>query len=115
MPLLAAFLGSAIGALASFFGKFLTEKVAISLASFLAWMSVLTAFILSVSACLNALYAVAGSGGGGGGAGWLHYFWMGLGMFIPANAGAVMSCIGSVWIGTEVYKIRKTGVQVFGR
>ena len=79
-------------------------------------MGVLTAFIASVHVCLSSLYSMVGSGGGGGGGvGWLRYFWMGLGMFIPSNAGAVMSCLGSVWIGTEVYKIRKTGVQVFGK
>lgn len=114
MPLLAGFLGSVIGSLGGFFAKYLTEKVAISLASFLAWMGVLTAFIASVHVCLTSLYSMVGSGGGGG-VGWLRYFWMGLGMFIPSNAGAVMSCLGSVWIGTEVYKIRKTGVQVFGK
>lgn len=114
MPLLAAFLGSVIGSLATFFAKFLVEKVAISLASFLAWLAVLTAFVLSVSACLSALQSFAGAGVGTGPS-WFRLFWMGLGMFIPANAGAVMSCLGSVWIGTEVYKIRRTGIQVFGK
>lgn len=114
MPLLAAFLGSAIASLAAFFGKFLVERVAVSLASFLAWLGVLTAFIVSVSACLTALSNAVTSSVPSD-VGWLSFFWMGLGMFIPANAGAVLSCLGSVWIGTEVYKIRKTGIQVFAR
>ncbi len=116
MPLLAGFLGSAIGSLAAFFAKYLTEKIALGLAAFLAWMAVLAVFVGSVLLCLNSLYAVAGNGGSGGSGGdWVRYFWMGLGMFIPSNAGAVMTCLGSVWVGTEVYKVRRTGIQVFGK
>lgn len=117
MPVLAGFLGSVIGSLAAFFGKYLTEKIALGLAAFLAWLAVLGVFVASVLLCLNSLYSVAGTGGPGGtgGVGWVRYFWMGLGMFIPSNAGAVMTCLGSVWVGTEVYKVRRTGIEVFGK
>lgn len=114
MPLLATFIGSLAAALAGFFARFLTFKVAIQLASFLTWLSVLTAFAISVNVCLSSLYSFVGASGGGG-AGWTQKLWMGIGMFIPANAGAVLSCVGSVWIGTEVYKIRKVGIHNYSK
>ena len=119
MPLLATFIGSIASALVTFFARFLSYKVAIQLAAFTTWLAVITAFAVSVHVCLASLYGFVASPGGGGGGGvggsWVRYLWMGLGMFIPANAGAVMSCIGSVWIATEVYKIRKTGIQNFSK
>lgn len=114
MPILAAFLGSAITSLGAFFAKFMVERVAILLAAFIAWLAVLAAFVTSLLVCLHSLLStvqnVTASGGD-----WVRFFFMGLGMFIPSNAGAVMACLGSVWIGTEIYKIRKTGIQVFGK
>lgn len=114
MPLLAVFIGSIASALASFFARFLSFKVAIQLAAFLTWLGVLTAFVGSVYVCINSLYQVVANTGGGG-AGWVSKFWMGLGMFIPGNAGAVLSCMGSVWIATEVYKIRKAGIHHYSK
>ena len=113
MPLLATFIGSIASALASFFARFLSFKVAIQLASFLTWLGVLTAFAATVHLCLESLHSLATPGGGG--AGWVQKLWMGLGMVIPANAGAVLSCVGSVWIGTEVYKIRKVGIHNYSK
>lgn len=114
MPLLAAFIGSVASALAGFFARFLTFKVAIQLASFLTWLGVITAFAASVHVCLSALYSMVPAGGSGG-AGWVQKLWMGLGMVIPSNAGAVLSCLGSVWIATEVYKIRKQGIHNYSK
>lgn len=113
MPLLAVFIGSIASALASFFARFLTFNVAIKLAAFLTWLGVLSAFVASVYVCINSLYQVVSNTGGG--AGWVSKFWMGLGMFIPGNAGAVLSCMGSVWIATEVYKIRKAGIHNYSK
>lgn len=113
MPLLASFIGSLAAALAGFFARFLSFKVAIQLAAFLTWLTVITAFAFSVHVCLSSLYGMASAGGGG--AGWVQKLWMGIGMVIPANAGAVLSCLGSVWIATEVYKIRKAGIHNYSK
>lgn len=114
MPLLATFIGSIATFLVGIFSKFLGFKAALQLASFLSWLAVLTAFIAAVSVCLNSLYNMVSSGVSGG-PGWLSNFAVGLGMFIPANAGAVLSCMASVWIGAQVYKIRKTGIHNYSK
>ena len=114
MPLLATFIGSIASALAGFFARFLSFKVAIQLASFLTWLGVITAFAATVHVCLSSLYSMAAASGVGG-PGWVQKLWMGLGMVIPSNAGAVLSCLGSVWIATEVYKIRKAGIHNYSK
>lgn len=114
MPLLATFIGSIATFLVGIFSRFLGFKAAIQLASFLSWLAVLTAFIAAVSVCLNSLYGMV-SAGVTGGPSWLSHFAVGLGMFVPANAGAVLSCMASVWIGAQVYKIRKVGIQNFSK
>lgn len=113
MPLFVTFIGSVSQFLIGFFTRFMSYKAAISLASFLTWVGILTAFVVSVSVCLSNLYGMLGSVGGSGDMG--HKFMMGLGMFIPANAGGVLSCMASVWIGCQVYKIRKVGIQNFSK
>lgn len=114
MPLLAKFIGVIATFFVTIFSRFLGFKAALQLASFLAWLAVLAAFIGAVSACLNGLYSVVASGVSGGPE-WMSRFAMGLGMFIPANAGGVLSCMGSVWIGAQVYKIRKTGIHNYSK
>jgi len=114
MPLLATLIGSIASALVELFSKFMGFKLALKFASYTTWLAVLAAFLISVYVCLSSLFGMAsglGSGGGSGGVSWVRLFWMGLGMFIPPNAGAVMSCIGSVWISTSLYKIQKDGIQ----
>lgn len=117
MPLLATFIGSIASALASLFGQFMGFKLALKLAAYTAWMLVLVAYVVSVRVCLDSLFSLVGtliSGAGAGGAGWVSYFFMGVGMFIPSNAGAVMACIGSVWIATSIYKIQRHGISNYG-
>lgn len=112
MPVLATFIGSMASALVELFSKFMGYKLALKFASYTTWLAVLAAFLISVYVCLSSLFGMVSSGGGGGGSGdWVRLFWMGLGMFIPPNAGAVMSCIGSVWISTSIYRIQKHGIQ----
>lgn len=110
MPLLAKFIGAVATFFLGIFGRFLGYKAALKLASFLSWVAVLGTFITTVSVCLSSLHGMVSSGVSGGSA-WLLYFAMGLGMFIPSNAVAVLSCMSSVWIGAQVYKIRKSGIQ----
>ncbi|QNN56252.1 hypothetical protein H9K76_00100 [Diaphorobacter ruginosibacter] len=116
MPILATFIGSIATFLTGFFSRWLGFKAALSLASFLVWITILTTFVTTVSVCLNTLLGMVQGGGGGGGNGALwSYFLMGVGMFIPGNAGAILTCMASVWIGCQVYKIRKTGIHNYSR
>lgn len=118
MPLLATFIGSLSSALVGLFSRFLSFKVALRFASYTTWLTVLAAFLVSVYVFLSSLYGFVGafvSGGGGGSGSMLSMFFMGVGIFIPANAGAVMSCIGSVWIATSVYKIQKHGIENYSK
>lgn len=118
MPLLAVLVGSLSGALANFFAQFLGFKVALKLAAYTTWVAIFAAFLASVYICMSSLLGMASAlfsgAGGGGGSSWVRMFFMGLGMFIPSNAGAVMACVGSVWIGTGIYKFQKNAVQIFG-
>ena len=121
MPLLAGFIGAITGGLASFLARFIGFGLALKLASYMAWIATFTVFLTSVYVCCSSLYqmmsSMVGSGGGGGGGGgnWVGYFWMGLGMFIPSNAGAVIACISSVWIATSIFKIQRVGIENFSK
>lgn len=119
MPLLAQFIGSLAGALANLFSRYMSFGLALKYASYTAWMVVLSAFLASVYVCMSSLYAMVSgliSGGGGdGGPGYMRWLFIGLGMFIPANAGAVIGCVGSVWISTSVYKIQRDGIHNYSK
>lgn len=118
MPLLVSFIGSVSGALATFFASFMGMQAALRFAAYTAWMLVLAAFLVTVAVCLNSLLSMAQaliSGTNGSGIGWVSYFFMGVGMFIPANAGAVLSCVASVWIGTSVYRVQKHGIENYAK
>lgn len=117
MPLLATFIGSLSSALVSLFSRFLSFKVALQFASYTAWIAVLSAFLLSVYVCLSSLFGMVGGlvPGGGLAGSMVSMFFMGVGVFIPANAGAVISCVGSVWIATSVYKIQKHGISNYSK
>lgn len=117
MPLLATLVGSIAGALTTFFASFLSFKVALKLAAYVTWLGIFTAFLVSVYVCVSSLYGMAAallSGVNGSGIGWVGMFFMAVGMFIPANAGAVVACVGSVWIATGIYKFQRDAVQIFG-
>lgn len=115
MPLFATLFGSAVTALVQLFGLFMSYRVALKLAAYTVWIAVFTALLVSVFVCVSSLLAMltAGVGGGVGGA-WVQKFWVGLGMFIPSNAGSVIACVSSVWISTSIYSVQKQGIFGFG-
>jgi len=117
MPLLAVLITSLASALASFFVRFVSVGLAVKLAAYTAWMTVFAAFLTSVFVCVSSLLQMTQSMASGGVAGtpWLAYFWMGLGMFIPSNASAVLSCVASIWISTYVYKTQQRAIFTFGK
>lgn len=117
MPIFAGLIGSLASAFASLFSKFMGFQAALRLASYTAWILVLQVFLVSVFVCVSSLHSMLTSavGGGGGAGSWVSLFWMGLGMFIPSNAAAVLSCLASVWIGTNVYKVQKEGIHHYSK
>ena len=62
MPLLARYVGSVAIFFSEILAKYLGQKAAIAIASFLAWLSILAAFVTTVSVCLNSLYSTVQAG-----------------------------------------------------
>lgn len=114
MPIFATLFGSAVTALVQLFSLFMSYRVALKLAAYTAWIAVFGALLVSVFVCVSSLLGMltAGMGSGTGGA-WVTNFWVGLGMFIPSNASAVIACVSSVWISTSIYAVQKQGIFGF--
>ncbi|VTU36331.1 DUF5455 family protein [Variovorax sp. PBL-E5] len=114
MPLLATFIGNLAGWLAGVLATQFAYSTALRIASYTVWIVTAVAFIAAVFGCVSSLYSgmtAVGSGGGG----WTSYMWVGLGMFIPQNAQAVLSCVASVWIATSLWKIKRIGIENFSK
>lgn len=110
MPLLALFIGSLATALVKVFEQFFSLHLALKLASYVTWITVLTAFLASVYTCMSLLKVAIVAGLAA-----LPRLGMGVSFFIPANAGAVIGCIASVWIACQIYKIQKHGISNFSK
>jgi len=117
MPIFATLLLSLCNALASVFIRFMSIEAAVKLAAYVAWIAIVAALLTTVLVCLNTLYAGLGAIISGGSsvniANWVSYFFMGVGMFIPANAGAVLSCVASVWLATNIYRVQSFAIKSF--
>lgn len=115
MPLFATFLLSICNGLATLFARFMGIEAAVKLAAYVAWIALVAALLTSVYVCLSSLYGMALGlfGGGGAGTGWVSMFFMGLGIFIPSNAGAVMACVASVWLATNIYRVQSFAIKSF--
>lgn len=113
MPLFATLFGSVASALVSFFAIFFEMKVAAKLAAYTLWITMFTALLVSVFVCIQNIFGYINVWVLNGPA-WLSFFMMGAGMFIPANASALMTCQGSIWIATSIYKMQKQGIMNFG-
>ena len=114
MPLFATLFGSIASAFVSFFALFFEYRVALKLAAYTTWIAVFSAFLVSVFVCVSSLLSMVTSASVSGGGAWVSMFFMGVGMFIPSNASAVMACVGSVWISTSIYSVQKQGIFGFG-
>jgi hypothetical protein len=116
MPLLAAFIGTLASGLVAVFSRFMVMRYALNLASYTAWIVVFGVFVSTVFACVtglsNMLQAMFNSGTSNA---VVKGFGMGLGMFIPSNATAVMSCLASVWIACQIYKVQKQGMHHYSK
>lgn len=118
MPIFAILFGSVINALVSFLARFMSMRAALNFAAYTTLLATFTGLLATVYMCANSLYtmaaeAMSSGGGAGGGVSWPSLFWMGLGIFIPANAGAVMSCVASIWIACAIYDFQKQAIKNF--
>lgn len=117
MPLFATLVLNLGAALVSLFSRFLGIHAALKLASYVTYISITVAFTAAVYVCVGGLLSGLQSGVSGFGApssvNWVGYFGMGIGMFIPANASGVISCVGSVWIACNVYRLQAIGIIKF--
>lgn len=117
MPLFATLMASALSGLVAFLARFLSLQLAQKIAAYTLYIATTVAFAASVLVCLSSLvgmftglFAAAGNIGPVA----MKYLAMGAGMFIPANASAVLACVASVWIGTSIYKVQKQGLHHYG-
>jgi hypothetical protein len=117
MGAFAKFVGLLASGFVTVLGRFMAFKLALKYSAYATWLVVFGIFLGTVFVCISALAATVtallGLAGGING-GFLAALAMGLGMFIPANAGSVLACLASVWIATNIYKVQKAGLQYFG-
>lgn len=113
MPIFAGVFIAALQGLISFFATFMTYQLAIQWARRVFIIAVMAAFFVAVKVCVSSLlgWVSGGVGGGSGGGDLLGWFLMGLGMFIPSNAGPVLACLGSVWVACVVYRLKVDGLK----
>lgn len=105
MPLFATLVAAAINGLTSFYALVLTYEAAITWARRTFILAIVTAFFLAVSACVQLLLSAVAN------AALPTRFVMGLGMFIPSNAVAVMSCLASVWLACVMVRLKIDGLR----
>lgn len=112
MPIFAQLFATIALGFANLFARWLTFGVSMKLAMYTTWMVTFSAFLATVYVCINSLYSTVSAfgGAGDGGVSWVRLFFVGLGMLIPSNAGAVIACVSAVWIATAVYKVKKQGL-----
>ncbi|MEO8059057.1 MAG: hypothetical protein ABI671_12080 [Burkholderiales bacterium] len=109
MPIFAAFVGACMSGLMTFYGAMMTAQQAIAWARRTFIIALMAAFLIAVKVCVSSLLGmVAGAGSGGA---LPARFVMGLGMFIPSNAVAVLACMGSVWIACVVVRLKIDGLR----
>lgn len=114
MPLFSTFMASALSGLVGFLARFMTLQLAQKLAAYTLYITTTVGFLAAVFICLQSLFNSSVAATAALGVSWTARFLMGLGMFIPANASAVVACVASVWIGCGIYKIQKQGLHNYG-
>lgn len=109
MPIFAQLIGTIAMGFANLFVRWFSFGLSMRLAVYSTWMITTTTFLAAVYICINALHDQLGTYavGGGPAEAWVRFFFVGLGVLIPANAGAVLACVSSVWVGTGLYRIKK--------
>lgn len=112
MPFFATLVSGLFNGLLAFFSSFLSYQLAIAAARRTMIVGLMVAFFAAVTTCVNLLLtAVSNFFSGGGGGSLLEWFVMAVGMFIPSNAGAVLSCLASVWVACVTYRLKMDGLR----
>lgn len=110
MPLFATLVSGLFNGLITFFGSFLAYDLAIKAARRTVIIGLMVAFFAAVGTSMSLLLQAVASMGGGGGDLW-EWFLMAVGMFIPHNAVAVLSCVSSVWVACVAYRLKMDGLR----
>ena len=105
MPIFAAFFGACMTGLMTFYGTVLAAQQAIVWARRTFIIALMAAFLVAVAACVSSLLGMIA------GASLPARFTMGLGMFVPSNAVAVLACMGSVWLAAVVVRLKIDGLR----
>lgn len=105
MPIFAALVAACINGLTSFFGLAMAAQNAIAWARRTFILALMVGFTTAVSSCLTFLLGALS------GASLPTRFLQGLGMFIPSNAVAIMSCLASVWLACVVVRLKLDGLK----
>lgn len=111
MPVFAAYIGSLFSGLVGVFAQFMSVQLAIKFAAYTAWIALTVAFVAGVVTCIQTMVDMLSMFANG--SGWWRWFFIGLGMFIPVNGAAIISCQGAIWIATNVYKLQKGAIEKF--
>jgi hypothetical protein len=115
MPLLASFIGAIATGLVAVLSRMMAFDLALKYAAYIAWIAVFSAFVTAVFVCTQGLVSAFSGMFSASGNTIVHGFGVGLGMFIPSNAGTVMGCVASVWIASQIYKIQKQGMHHYSK
>ena len=107
MPLLAAFLGSAFSALATFLGTMMAADRAMAWARRVVMVGLLVAFPIGIAATVVSLLNMTASALSG----LPSMVLMGIGMFIPSNAAVVLALMGVVWLAGVLFRMKYAAAQ----
>ena len=105
MPLLGSLLVSLVGSLASFFVKYVSQKVAMGLASVATLAIMLGGLLALMRITINSISpAITESN-----------FGVGLGLAIPPNASACFTAWFTMWTATTLYVWKKKALDLFNQ
>lgn len=107
MPIFATLVAGAINGLISVYALALSYQQAIAWGRRTFIVLLGAALLAAVSVCVTSLFDMIPSALSGLPTGFL----VGLGMFIPSNAAAVLACVGSVWLACVVYRLKLEGLR----
>lgn len=105
MPIFAALFGACMSTLMTFYGSVMLAQQAIVWARRTFIIALMAAFLLACKFFVSTLLTMVSSANLPG------RFVMGLGMFIPSNAVAVLALMGSVWIACLMLRLKIDGLR----
>lgn len=110
MPVLAKLLSWMYERLTKLLARFMGVDIARSAARRAIVLALFAAFYAAIGTCISFLLSTVSGAVASGNL--PAKFVMGVGMFIPSNAVAVLSCVGAVYLATILMRIKLTVVGV---